>query len=386
MKKNLLCILFLFSLTTFAQNNIDRELLAQTPNCENVAFNSSRLIDRYFEGKNYDSIGVVCNRWEEFCGLTEPLFRLKVLQQIQNKDFSEEWMNKEYLLNFVFQYQDRLDYSKEQNAKQIYERYKISFGYISLNSPFDDLTVVWANSLLENTELKPIERAFCLLYSNQSDDFWQMLKDKKAMGTKLQDVYDELVLKTIKKPETNLGIISGVFLPNGNLAQVIGTKALFGFQAGMKINKLQYDFTIIFKAGNPKQEYEVLYNNEITKTDAFSSGYIGLDLAYQLSNNFRHEFDVIGGIGYDYMFAVLADTEKDTDPLKINSLNLNAGIGYRFYMKRMSYIGIQAKYNFIDFNNIQGTDLSGDYVSLILTYNFFGNREKKTTLERLKTK
>jgi hypothetical protein len=384
MKKILLNIVLLFSITTFAQNNIDRELLIQTPNCENVAYNSSRLIDIYFAKKNYDSINVVSNKWEEFCGATEPVFRLKVLSQIQSRQFSEEWMERDYLLNYIFLYLDRLDYSKESNSKLLYERYKITFGYIPLNSTFDDLTVVWANSLLENTDIKPIERAFCLLYSNQSDAFWQMLKDQKALGTKLQDVYAELVRKTNKKYETNLGLISGVFLPNGNLAQVIGAKALFGFQAGMKINKLQYDLSIIFKAGSPRQDYEVLYNNEIIKTDAFSSGYIGLDLAYQLSNNKKHEFDALGGIGYDYMFAVLADTEKNTDPLKFNSLNLNAGIGYRFYLKRMSYIGIQAKYNFIDFNNIRGTDLSGDYVSLILTYNFFGNKEKKTMIEKLK--
>ena len=141
MKIVLILATILISLFANAQTNIDKELLAQTPNCENVAYNSSRLIDRYFERKNYDSIRVVSNRWEEFCGLTEPLFRLKVLQQIQNKAFSEEWMNKELLLNFVFQYQDRLEYSKEQNSKQIYEGYKISFGYISLNSPFDDLTL-----------------------------------------------------------------------------------------------------------------------------------------------------------------------------------------------------------------------------------------------------
>lgn len=384
MKNVLLLATFLISLFANAQTNIDKELLAQTPNCENVAYNSSRLIDRYFERKNYDSIRVVSNRWEEFCGLTEPLFRLKVLQQIQKKAFSEEWMNKEYLLNFVFQYQDRLEYSKEQNSKQIYEGYKISFGYISLNSPFDDLTVVWANSLLENVNLNPIERAFCLLYSNQTDAFWTMLKDKQVLGTKLQDGYAELVRKTNKKSETNLGIISGVFLPNGNLAQVIGAKALFGIQAGTKINKVQYDLSIIFKAGSPKQEYEVLYYDVLTKTNEFTGGYIGLDLAYQLSNNFKREFDAIGGIGYDFMHAIIADTEKNTEAKTFHSLNLNAGIGYRFYLKKMSYIGIQAKYNFINFNNIQGTDLSGDYISLILSYNFFGNKEKKTMMERLK--
>lgn len=386
MKNVLLLITFLISISVIAQTNIDKELLAQTPNCENVAFNSSRLIDRYFERKNYDSINVVSNRWEEFCGTTEPLFRLKIIQQIENKVFSEEWVNKDYLMNFIFLYIDRLDYSKEPNAKLIYERYKISFGYISFNSPFDDLTVIWANSLLESHDLKPVERAFCLLFSNQTDAFWQMLKDKKLAGTKLQDVYEEQVIKTKRMVEGNLGLLSGVILPFGNLSEYIGIKPAFGFQLGFKSNKIQYDLTFLIRAGKAVKDYQVIYLDEPTMTKQCVGGYMGLDFAYELSRNKRHEFDFLSGFGYDGFSAIEGDTKNGIEGKSINSFNLNLGLGYRFYTKKMNFYGIQTKYNFVNYNNKGGTDLGGNYISLILTANMFGNLQKNQMMERLKMK
>lgn len=386
MKLTLLFIAFIVCLSGFAQRNIDSELLLQTPNCENVAFNSSRLIDRYFVKKNYDSINIVCNRWEDFCGTTEPLFRLKVLQQVQSKTFSEEWMNNELLMNFVFLYLDRLDYSKEPNAKLIYERYKISFGYISFNLPFDDLTIIWANSLLENIDLKPIERAFCLLYSNQTDAFWQMLKDKKLLGTKLQDVYEEQVRKTKRMVEGNLGLLSGVMLPFGNLSEYIGIKPAFGFQLGFKSNRIQYDLTFLIRAGKAVKDYQIIYLNEPKMTNQCVGGYIGLDFAYELSRNKRHEFDFLSGFGYDGFSAIEGDAKNGIDGKSINSLNLNLGFGYRFYTRKMNFYGIQTKYNFANYSNDGGTDLGGNYISLILTANMFGNIQKNHMKERLKMK
>ena len=48
MKQVLLLIVLFISVEGFAQKSLDNELLLQTPNCENVAFNSSRLIEKVF--------------------------------------------------------------------------------------------------------------------------------------------------------------------------------------------------------------------------------------------------------------------------------------------------------------------------------------------------
>jgi hypothetical protein len=386
MNKVLLFVVLLISTAAFAQRNIDQELLVQTPNCENVAFNSSRLIEHYFGQKKYDSINVVFNRWEEFCGTTEPLFRLKVLYQIQIGKYSEEWMDKEYLMNFIYLYLDRLDYSKQPNAKLIYERYKISFGYITFNSPFDDLTVIWANSLLERDNLLPAERAFCLLYSNQTEAFWQMMKNKQLSGTKLQEEYALQVGKTKKMVEGNFGFMTGLMLPFGNLKDVVGVKPIFGFQFGMKQNKLQYDLTMLLRSGKTKQEYLIMYQGEPKMTDYYFGGYVGLDVDYELWKNKKKEFDLLTGIAYDGFDAVESDTEKNIKGKSINSLNLNLGLGLRFYGKGMNYWGVQTKYNIVNYINNQGTDFSGDYVSLIVSYNFFGNIRKRSMMERLQMK
>jgi len=386
MNRALLFVLLLISTTAFAQRNIDQELMVQTPNCENVAFNSSRLIEHYFGQKNYDSINVVFNRWEEFCGTTEPLFRLKVLHQIQIGKYSEDWIDKEYLMNFIYLYLDRLDYSKQPNAKLIYERYKIPFGYITFNSPFDDLTVIWANSLLEHDNLLPVERAFCLLYSNQTEAFWKMMKNKQLSGTKLQEEYALQVGKTKKMVEGNFGFMTGLMLPFSNLKDVVGVKPIFGFQFGLKQNKLQYDLTMLLRSGKTKQEYLIIYQGEPKMTDYYFGGYVGLDVDYELWKNKKKEFDLLTGIAYDGFDAVESDTEKNIKGKSINSLNLNLGLGFRFYGKGMNYWGVQTKYNIVNYINKQGTDFSGDYISLIVSYNFFGNIRKRSMMERLQMK
>lgn len=380
----LICVFF--AVTVFAQRNIESELLSQSPNCENVAYNSSRLIDRYFNSRNYDSINVVCNKWEEFCGVTEPVFRLKVLLQIHNKVFSEEWIECDYLLNYIFLYLDRLDYAKESNSKLIYERYKIPFGYIPLNSPFDDLTVMWANSMLESSTLQPIEKAFCLLYSNQSEAFWKLLKSQGIAGTKLYAVYQEQTRKANRMGEANIGFMSGVMIPSGNLLEYIGVKPQFGLQFGYKVNKVQYDLSIMIRSGNSKKEYQIIYEGEPKITDHYLGGYVGLDLAYELSRKKRSEFDLVGGIAYDGFDVVEGDTEKDIKSKSLNSLNLNFGLGYRFCGKKFNYLGIQAKYNFVNYKNTGGTDLGGNYISIILTANLFGNIQKNQLIENLRMK
>ncbi|MBL7973009.1 MAG: hypothetical protein JNL03_15940 [Prolixibacteraceae bacterium] len=384
MKRITFLLAFVLSVSVYAQRNIEQELLLRTPNCESVAYNSARLAEQYFSKKDYDSVLVVISRWEDFCGPTEPLFRLKILTLIQKNSFTEDWMDENDLMNQVYLYEDREKYSKAPNAKIIYERYKIALGYIPLKSSFDDLTALWASMLLEDSDLAPAERAYCLLYANQIGEFWEMLKNKQLGGAMLQRLYDNEVARTREMVEGNLGFMTGVALPTGNLNQVIGIKPAFGFQVGMKANKIQYDLSILLRAGNAKNEYTVQYQGEPKVTDHYLGGYIGLDLGYELWRSGNREFDFLSGVAFDGFDAVEGDTGEDTEGKSINSLNLNLGLGYRIYGKRLNYFGIQAKYNFVNYKNNPGTDLGGNYISLIVTYNLFGNIQKRTMMDRLK--
>jgi hypothetical protein len=213
-----------------------------------------------------------------------------------------------------------------------------------------------------------------------------MLKEQKLPGTNLQDVYSEQVLRTKKMIEGNLGFMAGMVIPTGNLNDIVGVKSAFGFQFGLKRNKLQYDISMVIRGGTAKKEYLVQYQGTQTMTNHFSGAYIGLDLAYELNKSKRHEFDFLSGIAYDGFDAVAGDPNNDVKAKTINSFNLNFGLGYRYGGKKSNYMGIQTKYNLVNYKNMGGTNLSGNYFSLLLTYNMFGNIQKHNMMERLKMK
>ncbi len=385
MRKLLLLILLLSCTIAYSQDRLNTQLMKNIVNCENAAFNASEIVVRNLSENRFDSISIVLNRWEQLCGTTEPIFRIKILNNIQQGNSIDELINTDLLYNYISVYQSRSEVAKENNYHQIYEYNKIELGYIPINSDFDLSTAVWASNLVEQNEsLSPVEKALCLLYSNEFDQFWELLKEQQLAGSRLQEEYNNKVAATKKMAEANIGFLAGVTLPTGSLSNVIGVKPVFGVQLGMKKNKIQYDLTILLRAGKPRQEYQVFYQGETTTTKDYLGGYIGADFAYELSNDYKNESDLLFGIGYDGFDAIEGDTENDIEGKSINSLNLNFGMGHRFYLNNLSFVGIQAKYNFVNYNNKLGTDLNGDYFSLIVTYNFFGNVRKQSLMKQLK--
>jgi len=392
MKQVVLLLALVFSVSNLvAQSDLESLLMKQSPNCENVAFNSAQLINMYFDKSEMDSIDLVINKWENFCGLSEPLFRVKTLLNITLNTFNNEAQSgRNQQFSMALNYCDRISMAQEDNYHQIFEYYKVSFGYIPLNSDFDLTTVAWANNLLENNnDLQPVEKAYCLLYANQTDEFWEYMKSSELQSTTLAEKYKEEVERVDKMWQGNVSFLSGVFVPSSNLNEIFGTKAIFGLQVGAKVKKTQYDLTISFRAGDARKYYETEYYNQLIQTKHHFGGYIGLDLAHELFNNDKTELDFEWGIGGDFI-DVVPDEDGSyytTDDSKtLASLNVNAGLGYRFYLKSMNYIGLHAKYNYVDFNNKRGTDLSGQYVSVTISYHLFGNPARRKALEKMKLK
>jgi hypothetical protein len=381
--KRLIIFLLLINQMAFGQNDILDQLTRKAPNCETISFNAAELISRLYGGGKFDSIALVAREWEHNCGMSEPLFRLKVLLSIQNGTFSDELMADEPILGWVQNYESRLQVSKEKNFRQIYEYYKISFGFVPVNSDFDTFTALWSDTLLDDVKTNENERLWCYLYSNQPELFYEYLRRNQYPDTEVQRSYNNATERARRMWDGNLGFITGLALPTGNLANVIGPKSLWGFQIGARHLKMQYDLTIALRPGSPKQDYTVLYQGATILTDHYLGGYIGADLAYEALRRNKTELNVIAGIGFDGFDAVEGNTEKDIQGKSINSLNINAGAGIRFYILKSGYLGMQLRYNLVNYRNPQGTGLDGNYISFLLTYNLFGNITKKNLLKQL---
>jgi len=177
---------------------------------------------------------------------------------------------------------------------------------------------------------------------------------------------DDVVVNTDSIPKVGIHVsyFGGVWIPNGNLS-ILGNHPLVGVQFGIRTDKLLIDLTLQFKFLKSQNHFQVNHNNTSFDTDHFFGGYYGLDLGYNLINRKSNLIDLLSGVGLDGF-----DVLKINDKVKktINTLNLNIGIGYRRIIGSYTYIGLDIKYNFIDYDNSDGTNLSGDAMSSLLKF------------------
>ena len=185
---------------------------------------------------------------------------------------------------------------------------------------------------------------------------------------------------------TDYALTIGTFMPQGNLS-ILGTSPAIGFLIGGRQNKWTFDadFFINFpltKTGT----YSVSNNDSMTPSNTYLGFYIGLDANYALYHKNNSELNILGAIALQGIQVL--NGKNGTANLTLVSANPNLGLGYKLYLihrvksnntdntysVRNSYIGIQAKYNFLFFNNNPGTSLSGNAYTITLIY---GGTSKK---------
>ena len=112
---------------------------------------------------------------------------------------------------------------------------------------------------------------------------------------------------------------------------------------------------------------------------------MGFDFGYELFSIKKNNFDLIGGIAFDGFDALSSDNSNSNNNISksINSLNLNIGLGYKHFLNSWNYLGFDFKYNFVNYDNKNGTDLAGNTITINLIYGFMGNRYKDNILRQL---
>jgi len=193
---------------------------------------------------------------------------------------------------------------------------------------------------------------------------------------------------------------AGVFVPQGHLS-VLGPHLYLGGSTGWRFNKFMFNFALYGRFSNAPGDYTIKYKDTLYRTDSYTGGgYLGLDLGYALWQNRKHEVDVTAGTGMEFFDAVFGNK----DSAVFNSGNVHLGVGYTLFIhhlkcgkyilkgyalrnsvqhrkgdpvftdiygtERYSYLTFQVKYNFLDFANPGGTNLSGGAITAGIVYGF----------------
>lgn len=172
------------------------------------------------------------------------------------------------------------------------------------------------------------------------------------------------------------GFSAGVWLPTGHLS-VLGVHPCFGAHFDCRNEKIIVDVNFNARVGSSPNEYFVKRLDSVYKTTHFASAFGGIGFGYVINRKRNREITLIGGIGGEEISMLSVVTNKgDTLSRETASFNANIGIGYKLfihhvyksYIVKHSYLGLQAKYNYVHYINDGGTNLSGNSFMIMITY------------------
>jgi hypothetical protein len=348
------CLTLLFILVITAQGKAQDSTQVQAVDCEQLTYYYADLSTYYYEKYYDDSLNLIFGEWERTCGMSEPLMTLRILYAIEKGNFSEDMYGND-IARYVMAHVDhwRGDDPERPYVPSDYYPYLLSIA-----------------KTLQKYELSPLEKVLVDAYATRDEDVLEEM-DSTALGdTKLYQsyrIYKEQIYRIFGR--FHLSVFGGAWIPEGKIA-VLGSHPGLGFSIGSMWQKLSFDLSLAVRFLNAPKTYQVSHLGALVDTRNFSSVFVGIDGGYQFKEFGKSKLSLLAGIGYEAITVVKATSEEANDGKFISTLNLNGGLGYRYYFKRDQYVGLSGKYNLLNYKNRGGTDLSGNAITLMLVYGF----------------
>lgn len=380
----LLIIITSLSFTVTGQPDAVSKL--KTYQCPDIAYSSSIAFTEFVNKKQYDSAQQVLKYWESKCGMREPIFRAQLVIAFATEQNVDSLINEESLY-FLKSYLQRAEMIKSRD----FSRYDYSypyFGFVPIGQEFDSFTVDFFKA--QYTLEKPGTTNFvlCEIYGNNADTLFTILQVEEYRESSLAVEYYKLVNTEINKPDMHIACFVGAWIPTGGITK-LGTHPDIGFQVGAKYRKINIDLTASFKFIRSKTPYyatRVRSDKSVVLTDKFFGGYLGVDAGYDMWKRKSHEVQALFGAGVDGFDAIDQDTVRQLKSETTWTYNFNLGIGYRYYINNSLYVGLRAKYNFVNYALNGVVDFTGNPFTIHFVVGGLSNNMKKNALDALKYK
>jgi hypothetical protein len=382
MRYFLVAVMLLAGVAVQAQN-FDNMMIKKQFDCEDVAYNSSLLFEKFYNANKLDSAKNLLTYWQSKCGLREPVRRAKILLAIKENRFSDSLLTDNFLSQ-VFNYQSREDMMKSNNYYS-YDGYKGYYGYVPVGQEFDKFTKKAFAELKNNYDSDKTEFMLCEFYSENCDTILTKIQSPVYSESPLGKDYKKAVDYYLNMPEFHLSWITGLWIPTGELRKV-GTHPELGFQTGLKHKKMNYDLTIALKFADSRSPYIANRDGVQEYTKYFFGGHIGIDVGRDILVERGHEIQVTGGIAFDGFDAIEGNEDYNIKPASANSYNLNFGLSYRYYITNSFYLGIRAKYNVVDYTLSNVVNYTGNPVTIQFIIGGVNNIFRNNNLRALKYK
>ena len=305
-----------------------------------------------YRHKFFDSLHTALMIWRTSCGNIPEVECTALLLSIEESTFDDNKIDSstiDLLINYSHAFSHRNMLNTPEGERSFYA-----------------FASTWARLLLKEKQLDKNEKFICQVFAGEIDNPVKEISKDPMMYSSFVKILQENAKAQRSGFRTNYAFLAGIWIPMGDLT-LLGDHPSFGFQFGARDNTNQLDLTLQFRFSKSANYYTIKRNDSFYDLNNYFGGYVGLDYTYYLVNKLNFDLGVLGGIGYDGFDITSSNYNyDDMKPLSIGSFNANGGFKLNYYLSTSFYIGLQARYNFINYVNHGGTSMNGDAFSIDL--------------------
>lgn len=345
------CLLLTTVFYTAKAQTIEEQMTKAHPSCRDVFQNAVDVLPKLYRKNAFDSMHAALQIWSAACGETREIQYTRLLLSIQENNF-------------------KLD-STHQHIVELLEIYSRDFAYYKSNSfvydfpqkAFYTFTSVWAKLLLESKKLDDNELLICGVFKGDIPYPEKQISNHAATYSQLYPLIKQRQLEERKRFRATRAFLVGLWMPKKDL-YLLGSHPSIGIAFGGRNSNQELDFTMQFRFGKSANPYTFMRNNTLYESTHYFGGYIGIDYTYYFLTRQHGDLGILTGIGFDGFDVTNSNDNKALSPTSTNSLNANGGLKYNWFISPSFCLGLQGRYNLINYCNTGGTSLRGNAFSI----------------------
>jgi len=341
-------------------------LTQDEPNtCQRYHYNFKRQAPRLYSLHHRDSIFKIIEYIKTECGSKSDLDVTRMLLLSDNGRYDDSLIGSDFIPHMLW---FRSEHEYLVNREQWEYLYGSSHPIDNTYDNFNQFISGLANEISLQSDNMSTVQTLGLFYSGQFDSAFSQLQSDDLYDSKLRRKYDGYVNSAKLKFPTrgNTAFLLGGWNPQGK-NRFLGSHPEIGLQIGGESKIWRLDGIISYRFTSAKNEYLVDSLGKSVPTKKFQSWLFGVDGGLKVFDNSIFSTDIFVGVGYDEIksIKVANDTEE---PIIHGSFAASIGLRQRIFLNRRTgmYIGGVVRYNFVDYGNPGGTDLSGNTLSISL--------------------
>lgn len=393
-KSELVCSILLLSLVSCSRivkrmpqemREMDQFLTRNDPeDCYQYQYNFEREIPRLYDEEQVDSIYDIIDYIENECGPSSSMETTKLLVGAGDSATCDTLVGQSTISSML-----------RHRAEQEYLLDQAEWSLLYGRDPADrthERFMRFATNLGTELKTSPMTsgsgRVIGLYYSGAFDSAFSLMQRAPVRHTSLGKSYQDYSnrIKHRYPDNANLALLFGNWNPQGR-NRLLGNHPDIGLHLGWEGRAFRIDGVISYRFNSSANPFVVDSLGELVSTSKFNSWMAGVDVGYKVIDTRRTSTDIFAGVAYDAILTVTT-REEPVDYRTHGWLGLSVGLRQRLFVHAPSgtYIGALIRYSKVDYDNLRGTDLWGNTLTVSLMVGWSVNETLHQFLGKLNYK